>query len=110
MDLNSLAGEKDRTELKRLISLLAHDLKSPIHNVIGFSSLLEQLLPNDTSEEIKYYIDIIRQEAETSLYLINSFSDCCQQIHPDFSDTENNILREILLNSKKERKESTIGI
>jgi len=109
MDLNSLGGDgKEKAEVKKLISLLTHDLKSPIYNVVGFASLLEEILAKETNPDIKFYIDIIRNEAESALKLINNFSDCCSEIQPEFSLDEKAKFNEILSNTKLERQNSIV--
>jgi len=111
MDLNLMVGEmKEKAEVKKLLSLLAHDLKSPIHNVIGFSSLLKELLANEPNPDVKFYIDIISREAESTLKLINKFSECCNEMHSEFSPDEKEKLTEILVNSKREQQKSVFDV
>jgi signal transduction histidine kinase len=111
MDFESFAErEKDNVEVKRLISLLAHDLRSPIFNVMGFANLLEQLWQNETNPDIKFYIHLIRKEAENSLQLINSFADRCSEIQSDFNRDEKILFEDILNQSKRERQKSLVEI
>jgi signal transduction histidine kinase len=102
--------KKNRTEAKRLISMLAHDLRSPIFNVIGFADLLEQLWQNETNPHIKLYIDLIRKEAENSLQLIDSFANKCNELQVEIGQAEKNILEDILSKSKRARQESLVNI
>jgi len=111
MDSFPVEGEnKDRAEIKKLLNLLAHDLKSPIQNVIGFAGLLDELLKDETNRDIRFYINIIMQEAENTLNLIETFKDSCNQLNPEFNHEELGKIRTILENSIQERQKSIINI
>ncbi len=54
--LKDLNATKDK-----LFSIIGHDLKGPINNIIGFSELIEQGYPNYSVEEIRKYNQLIFQ-------------------------------------------------
>jgi len=45
----------------KLFSIIGHDLKGPINNIIGFSELIEKGYPNYSAEEIRKYNQLIIQ-------------------------------------------------
>lgn len=59
-DLRKLNATKDK-----LFSIIAHDLKSPLNNVIGFASLLNERYSRYDEEKIKQLIKYIFQSAKT---------------------------------------------
>jgi signal transduction histidine kinase len=111
MDLVSdLHVKKENGLTKQLMLLVAHDLKSPVNNIIGFLNLLENLLHENQDQEINEYFYIIRKEAEHALNLINSLSDYCKNMQIDFPTDGKNVIEDILEHSRKEREKSIVGI
>jgi signal transduction histidine kinase len=111
MDLESeIQVEKKNGLTKQLMLLVAHDLKSPVNNIIGFLNLLEILLHEKQEQEIKDYFNIIRKEAEHALNLINSLSDYCKTMQIDFPIDEKNVIEDILEHSRKEHDRLIVGI
>jgi PAS domain S-box-containing protein len=45
----------------KLFSIIGHDLKGPLNNIIGFSELIEEAYDNYSSEEIRKYNKLIYQ-------------------------------------------------
>lgn len=44
-------------ELERFAYIASHDLKTPLRNVVSFLNLIERKLPDDSSKDLKEYID-----------------------------------------------------
>lgn len=65
--LDELNNEKDS-----LLSIVAHDLKSPFHRVKGLTELLRL---SKLNSEQSQYVDMIRQNAKHGLYLITDLLD-----------------------------------
>lgn len=64
---------KKLAELKNhYLNVMAHDIRTPIGSVIGFSDIL---LENQLSDENKKYVQIIKRNCETLLSLINNILD-----------------------------------
>lgn len=66
-DLKAYEAEKNN-----LISMIAHDMKSPVINVHGFAHRLLKKIPEDDKTYYDY-LKIIEQEASKLEYLINDF-------------------------------------
>jgi len=64
-----------KEELKsrdKFLSIMAHDLKSPLGMIIGFSDLLSYTDPND-HEKLKLFLDIIVKSAKNATNLLENF-------------------------------------
>jgi signal transduction histidine kinase len=57
-DLENLNATKDR-----LFSIIGHDLKNPLNNIIGFSQLLENKLKNADNEKVILYNQLVYKSA-----------------------------------------------
>lgn len=66
-DLNDLNQSRDK-----LISLIAHDLKSPFNSLLGFSRILEEDFDNLTKTEQKEYIGIVHTGLENTYILLEN--------------------------------------
>ncbi|MFC1745024.1 response regulator [Candidatus Riflebacteria bacterium] len=59
------------TKLKdKFVSLVAHDLKSPLSIIIGFSDLVQSELDDSIDEKLKKYLGLINQSAEHMVKMI----------------------------------------
>jgi|GEM_PF-2713280 len=63
--LQLLNSDKDR-----FISILGHDLKTPLNNLLGLTEVLKKDLPQLTSEELLKIVDYIHQSAVLSNNLL----------------------------------------
>ncbi len=59
----------------RLFSLIAHDLKSPFHSLLGFSELLKSEVDEMSKDEIKEYAANIHESGVKLLTLIQNLLD-----------------------------------
>lgn len=57
------ALKESNIELDRFVFIASHDLRTPLRNVISFSTLLERKLKNNTDPNIKQYITFIKDYA-----------------------------------------------
>ncbi len=54
----------------KLLSIIGHDLKNPLSNIIGFTDLLEKHFDDSLNEKAKNFIHIINQSAHSLYSLI----------------------------------------
>lgn len=59
----------------KLFSIIGHDLKNPLNNIILFSELLGKKLENAPKEKIRMYQESIHQSAFSILNLLNNLLD-----------------------------------
>ncbi len=72
--LRDITREKEIDRMKtELVSMVAHELKSPLASISGFAELL--LLPDESPEAIQEYASVIRNEANRLADLVNKFLD-----------------------------------
>lgn len=65
--LRKLNATKDK-----LFSIIGHDLKGPLHNILGFSELIDQNYEDFSDEEIKEYNKLIFQSSKTLSGLLDN--------------------------------------
>ena len=65
--LKKLNATKDK-----LFSIIGHDLKGPLHNILGFSELIDQGYENFSEQEIKEYNKLILQSSKTLSALLDN--------------------------------------
>ena len=107
MENQSITQEKETSQQNNsILSILSHDLRSPINAIIGFSNLAERLPENSENEALIKYISIICKEAEYANALINSLSKWGKNLQKDFSPKEETEIMQILETAKKERVNS----
>jgi PAS domain S-box-containing protein len=64
--LESEARFKESNATKdKLFSIIGHDLKGPINNILGFSELIDQNFKNFSEQETKQYINLIYKSSVT---------------------------------------------
>lgn len=56
----------------KLLSIIAHDLRSPFNNIIGLSSLLQKRSDSFEDKQSEKYIDIINATAKETLVLLDN--------------------------------------
>ncbi|WP_339904751.1 PAS domain-containing sensor histidine kinase [uncultured Cyclobacterium sp.] len=56
----------------KLLSIIAHDLRSPFNNIIGLSSLLQKKSDSFEDKQSEKYIDIINATARETLVLLDN--------------------------------------
>jgi signal transduction histidine kinase len=95
---------------QKFITKLTHDLKSPLHNIIGFANLLEIKYKKDQNPKALDYLNIITQEAEHTVKLINTLSLYLKEIDIDIEIDKKNLLENLFENSKKEHEKTVVGI
>lgn len=56
----------------KLFSIIGHDLKGPLNNILGFSELIDQNFENFSEQEIKQYINLIYKSSITVTELLEN--------------------------------------
>lgn len=71
--------EKKRKKLQQLVatkdkffSIIAHDLRSPFHSILGFSNMIEESIKNKEYANIEEYSSIIQQASQKTIDLIDN--------------------------------------
>ncbi|MBW6536634.1 MAG: PAS domain-containing sensor histidine kinase [Mariniphaga sp.] len=71
--LESEARFKELNATKdKLFSIIGHDLKGPINNILGFSELIDQNFENFSEQEVKQYIKLIYKSSITVTDLLEN--------------------------------------
>ncbi len=65
--LKKLNATKDK-----LFSIIGHDLKGPLHNILGFSELIDENYENFSDEEVREYNKLILQSSKTLSGLLDN--------------------------------------
>jgi two-component system, sensor histidine kinase and response regulator len=65
--LKELNATKDK-----LFSIIAHDLRSPLNNILGFSDLMIEKLQTSDIEKAKKYADVINSSTKNYLNLVDN--------------------------------------
>jgi signal transduction histidine kinase len=68
--LNKVNQTKDK-----LFSVMAHDLRSPLTSIMGFTSLLEENLPRIDEKEARYYLSMVNNSAQKINTLLEDLLD-----------------------------------
>ncbi len=72
--LRDITREKEIDRMKtELVSLVAHELRSPLASISGFAELLQ--MPDESPDAVREYATIIRDEANRLADLVNKFLD-----------------------------------
>lgn len=67
--------ERDRGVKAEFLAALAHDLRSPLNTIVGFSSLLRDRQVDPASPEHDEFLDLVLTSARQLQQLINDFLD-----------------------------------
>jgi signal transduction histidine kinase len=70
LHLRKLNATKDK-----LFSVIAHDLKGPFSNIVGFSTLLNDEFDKFQTSEIKEFVNIISRSAVQTMQLLDNLLD-----------------------------------
>lgn len=87
--------EQSNQELERFAFIASHDLKTPIRNIISFSSLLDRELENVENENAKEYLNFIIKGGKRMDKLIESILEFSKLTDPEVEQ----ILESVNLNS-----------
>jgi signal transduction histidine kinase len=75
-EMTLLQNERELKELNstkdKLFSIIAHDLRSPFNNIIGFTQLLLENINDITLSETKKHLNIIYSSANSTLNLLDN--------------------------------------
>jgi signal transduction histidine kinase len=69
-ELEHLSALKDQ-----FLGMAAHDLRTPLSIILGYSSFLEEDLSGDLAEEQAEFLSVIRSSSRFMLHLVNSLLD-----------------------------------
>ena len=67
LEIKAEAGERAR---KNFLSMMSHELLTPLNHVLGFSSMLEMKLQNTEEQEALQYLGHIKDSGETLLKMV----------------------------------------
>jgi signal transduction histidine kinase len=79
--LNNQLAEKEINQNRlnlvrdRLLLIISHDLKSPFHNIIAFTELLDESNNDLTALEAKEYLSYIRSSSKSALAIVDGLID-----------------------------------
>jgi len=95
---------KGNESKNKLLSILAHDLRTPMNSILGFSELLEDEL-SGTKENSKVieYLKYIRKGADQSFLLINSLLEWHRSINGSLKGKPEKIAIHECLSEKAEK-------
>jgi signal transduction histidine kinase len=96
LEIRALAGERAR---KSFLSMMSHELLTPLNHVLGFSSMLELKLKQQNEPEALEYLTYIKDAGETLVRMVHRVleiarftSNDLRRDHTEFEITE--ILKE----------------
>jgi len=79
-------------ELEAFTYSIAHDLKGPLREIEGFSSLLEKHFVESGDPQVKHHIDIIRRFSLRFMHMIDALLKYSRLEQQDLSRTQFNLL------------------
>lgn len=82
-------------ELESFTYSIAHDLKGPLREIEGFSSLLEKQFMNQGDPHITHYIDVIRKSSLRLTHMIDALLKYSRLEQQDLPRTRFNVLEMI---------------
>jgi light-regulated signal transduction histidine kinase (bacteriophytochrome) len=82
-------------ELEAFTYSIAHDLKGPLREIEGFSSLLEKQFMNQGDPHVTHYIDVIRKSSLRLTHMIDALLKYSRLEQQDLPRTRFNVLEMI---------------
>ena len=82
-------------ELEAFTYSIAHDLKGPLREIEGFSSLLEKRFQEAGDPQVQHHIDVIRRSALRLTHMIDALLKYSRLEQQDFPRTRFNVLEMI---------------
>jgi len=82
-------------ELEAFTYSIAHDLKGPLREIEGFSSLLEKRFQEGGEPQVQHHIDVIRRSALRLTHMIDALLKYSRLEQQDFPRTRFNVLEMI---------------
>lgn len=82
-------------ELEAFTYSIAHDLKGPLREIEGFSSLLEKRFQETGEPQVQHHIDVIRRSALRLTHMIDALLQYSRLEQQDFPRTRFNVLEMI---------------
>src|SRR5262249_21238341 len=79
-------------ELEAFTYSIAHDLKGPLREIEGFSSLLEKLFAESGDPQVKHHIDIIRKSSLRLTHMIDALLKYSRLEQQDLPRTQFNLM------------------
>ncbi len=77
LDITKKLKELNNTKDK-LLSIIAHDLRSPFNSIIGFSELLLDNYKSISNDELEQYLNIINNSSKSTLLLLDNLLNWTQ--------------------------------
>ena len=66
-ELKEINASKDK-----FFSIIAHDLKSPFHGLLGLTRMIAEEYDSMTENEVKSYLEVIKESTESTYKLIEN--------------------------------------
>jgi len=96
-------------ELEAFTYSIAHDLKGPLREIEGFSSLLEKRFQDTNDPQVQHHIDVIRRSALRLTHMIDALLKYSRLEQQDFPRTNFNVL-EMVNSLRLDRQSQLTGI
>jgi PAS domain S-box-containing protein len=108
--LSQLNATKDK-----FFSIIAHDLKSPFHSIIGFSEILKNDARNIDINAIESYASIIHDSATQTLRLLENLLDWARMQQETFAFTPkilvlNELVKDVFIHVEDHVRRKNIGL
>ncbi len=77
--------KQSNEELEKFAFIASHDLRTPLHNIICFTDLLERQLGNQEDEKIQEYLNFIKDGGKRMNFLIEDVLEYSQLTKPQYN-------------------------